>query len=102
MRMVLCVDEAAANIVEHSKPKDGEPMVFKVHASCSGGCLKVIFTDEGLPFDPTKAPVVDMKTHIRSGSKGGLGVHIMRLNLDIFEYEREGEQNTFTLGMNIQ
>jgi serine/threonine-protein kinase RsbW len=102
MRMVLCVDEAAANIIEHCQPKDNdENFQFKMSASLSEGFFKVVFSDEGLPFDPTKAPLVDIKTHIRSGNKGGLGVHIMRLNLDIFDYQRVNDKNVFTLGIAI-
>lgn len=100
MRMTLCVDEAAANIIEHCQPLEGDPdFKFKITAKIEEGFFKVIFSDHGSPFDPTKAPLVDIKTHIRSGSKGGLGVHIMRLNLDIFDYQRESEENIFTLGM---
>ena len=102
MRMVLCVDEAAANIIEHCQPQEGdEDFQFKMATSISGGFLKVIFSDKGKPFDPTKAPLVDIKTHIRSGNKGGLGVHIMRLNLDIFDYQRVNDKNVFTLGIAI-
>ena len=103
MRMTLCVDEAAANIIEHCKESENSPngISFKMRMSCEGGAFKVIFEDDGLPFDPTKAPLVDIKSHIRSGNKGGLGVHIMRLNLDIFEYVRRENLNQFTLGMNL-
>ena len=103
MRMTLCVDEAAANIIEHCKESENSDhgISFQMRMTCEGGAFKVIFEDDGLPFDPTKAPLVDIKAHIRSGNKGGLGVHIMRLNLDIFEYERKDNLNQFTLGMNL-
>lgn len=101
LRLVLCVDEAAANIVEHSCENitiDG-PFIFKVEARQEVDCVKFIFRDNGVPYDPTKAPLVDIKTHIRSGKKDGLGVHIMRSNLDIFEYEYKDNMNVFSLGM---
>ena len=103
MRMTLCVDEAAANIIEHCVEDEHSDhgITFQMRMTCEGGAFKVIFMDDGRPFDPTKAPLVDIKTHIRSGNKGGLGVHIMRLNLDMFEYERKNNWNEFTLGMNI-
>jgi serine/threonine-protein kinase RsbW len=103
MRMTLCVDEAAANIIEHCEAGEDSDhgIYFKMQMTCEGGFFRVIFMDDGRPFDPTKAPLVDIKSHIRSGNKGGLGVHIMRLNLDIFEYARRGQWNEFTLGMNL-
>lgn len=99
--MTLCADEAAANIIEHSSSAAGMPIEFKAIAKVEQGFIKVIFSDNGIPFDPTKAPLVDIQKHIRSGKKGGLGVHIMRLNLDILEYERSGDFNLFTLGMKL-
>jgi anti-sigma regulatory factor (Ser/Thr protein kinase) len=102
MRMILCVDEAAANIMEHGEPaQEGAPLSFWVQLCCEEGFFKVIFKDNGKPFDPTQAPLVDLKKHIRSGKKGGLGVHIMRVNLDIFDYDREDDKNHFILGMSL-
>ena len=101
MRMTLCADEAAANIIEHSKSPEAMPIEFKATAKLESGFIKIIFSDNGIPFNPTKAPLVDIKNHIRSGKKGGLGVHIMRLNLDILEYKRAGDCNLFTLGMKL-
>lgn len=102
MRIVLCVDEAAANIMEHGEAAEGEgELTFWVTLCCQDGFMKVIFIDNGKPFDPTQAPLVDIKTHIRSGNKGGLGVHIMRTNMDIFEYDRKDNKNYFTLGSNL-
>jgi len=102
MRMILCVDEAAANIMEHGEPAQaGQSLSFWVTLCCEDGYIKVIFKDNGKPFDPTLAPLVDLKSHIRSGKRGGLGVHIMRVNLDIFDYDRENDKNHFILGMAI-
>ncbi|MBF0198820.1 MAG: ATP-binding protein [Planctomycetes bacterium] len=103
LRMVMCVDEAAANIVEHTVPKeDDENFVYIVTAEVLDGYFKVIFSDKGMPYDPTQAPLVDIKAHVKSGKKDGLGVHIMRLSLDILEYEYdESGENIFTLGMKI-
>ena len=68
MRMVLCVDEAAANIMEHGAPADESvDLTFWVTMCVEKGFIKVIFKDNGKPFDPTQAPLVDLKAHIRSG-----------------------------------
>jgi len=101
MRMTLCADEAAANIIEHSVSPSGEPLDFKITAKVEEGFIKIIISDNGIPFNPTKAPLVDIHQHIRSGKKGGLGIHLMRLTLDILEYAREGDCNHFTLGMRL-
>ena len=103
MRMVLCVDEAAANIMEHGEAiKEDEVLSFWVTICCENGFVKVVFKDNGKPFDPTQAPLVNLKKHLLSGKEGGLGIYIMRVNLDIFDYERtDDHHNLFTLGMSL-
>jgi anti-sigma regulatory factor (Ser/Thr protein kinase) len=102
-RMVLCVDEAAANIIEHVTvtSKNEEVKDFLVEIELSGSYLKVFITDEGKPYDPTNNKDVDLKEHIGSGNRNGLGVFIMRSHLDLFEYKYENYLNVLTLGMQL-
>lgn len=101
MRMILCVDEAAANIVKHSSAKSENygSISYKVDAQYDGKQIIVTFIDNGIPFNPTAAPLVDIRNHVKTGQRGGLGVHIMRTVLDVFHYEYIEGKNVFTLGM---
>lgn len=103
-RMILCADEAAANIVEHmATSHEGKDLMdFEVEANLDSGMLMVIIRDEGQKYDPTQQKDVNLAEHIRSGKKGGLGVHIMRTQLDVFRYEYVDSQNVLYLGMKIK
>ncbi len=102
-KMVLCMDEAAANIVEHARgPSANDPSLFKVKVAVQGSMLKVTLCDGGYPYDPTRRPDVDVRKHVKSGKKDGLGVYILRRLLDIFEYNYVAGENVCTLGIRVQ
>ena len=101
-RMILCIDEAAANIIEHT-PITGNPVEgFTIETAIDNSSVTVTIIDNGSKYDPTKEKDVDIKKHIRSGKKGGLGIFIMKSQLDIFEYKYENQCNVLTLGMNLK
>ena len=99
-RFVLCIDEAAANIIEHSNEADHDlQKSFTIEAILENSMLLVRLRDGGQPFDPTHYQEIDLKTHLKKGLKGGLGIHIMRQLLDRFEYQYEQGYNVCTLGI---
>mgnify|MGYP006446841343 CR=1 FL=1 len=102
-RMILCTDEAAANIIEHSNVdlNNEDLHEFEIEVFANENQLTVTIYDNGKPFDPTQTEDVDLSEHILSGKKGGLGVYIMKTQLDVFEYKYENDNNILKLGMNL-
>ncbi len=100
-KLILCVDEAAANVIKYCAtcPPPNPPCDFRVQLKYDGTEFTISFIDQGIPYDPTSYPEVDLASHIRSGKRGGLGLHIMRKNLDIIRYEYSEGANRFTLGV---
>lgn len=100
-KVTLCVDEAASNIVKYAglKPPPNPPESFILEAIYEKDLVLFVFTDRGVPYDPTLHPKVNLMQHILTGNKGGLGLHIIRTSLEIFGYERRGDSNIFTLGL---
>jgi anti-sigma regulatory factor (Ser/Thr protein kinase) len=102
-RMVLCVDEAAANIMEHVTVSSAEVEIkeFDVEVNIDETHIKVTFIHKGKRYDPTQSEKVNLKEHIKAGNKGGLGIFIMKSHLDIFEYNYSDPENFLTLGMKL-
>ena len=59
--------------------------------------LKVTIIDSGKPFDPTVYAPVDITLSAKERKVGGLGIHIMRQNMDSINYERMDNLNVLTL-----
>ena len=64
----------------------------------------LIFTiiDSGKPFDPTVQAEVDTSLSADERNIGGLGIHIIRQNMDSINYERMGGLNVLTLRKKIE
>jgi serine/threonine-protein kinase RsbW len=94
------VDEALSNIMRHSYGGLlGEPITlyfrriqrrFDAGTDCG---LEVQLWDHGVKFDPTSAPVRQLK-ELRPG---GLGLHFIRQAVDTIEYRRVGRTNRLRL-----
>lgn len=89
-KIVVAVDEALANVVEHAYQGGQGPieLVFAVDPER----LQVIIRDNGVRFDPGDDGIrssIDIHQHIRLGLKGGLGLFLMRQIMDEVQYLHE-------------
>lgn len=96
-KIILAVDEAVTNIIEHGYDHDEEGQIeifVEIHAD------RVVFRilDQGRSFDPGVQGNIVMEEHIRSGKKKGLGIFLMRRIMDEVKYVfREGRRNELQL-----
>lgn len=86
-KIVVAVDEALANVVEHAYQGGQGPieLVFAVDPER----LQVMIRDNGVRFDPGDGGIkssIDIHQHIRLGLKGGLGMFLMRQIMDEVQY----------------
>ena len=90
--ILLGVQEAASNVVRHSRPgHKGIPL--EVRASAEGGWFTVDLLYPGVHFNPSDAP-----DPVFDGSKeGGFGISIIKKCVDEVAYSLQGEQNLMTL-----
>jgi serine/threonine-protein kinase RsbW len=92
-RILLAVDEAVSNIIEHAYD-EGRFDAIEIFIDINPNRLEVKILDSGNHFDPEliRSPDIDQK--IRMGHKGGLGIFLMRQVMDEVEYIfKEGVRN---------
>lgn len=93
--IVVAVDEALANVVEHAYGKSRGD----VHLSfgLSDEHLEVIIRDNGQRFDPP-AQMADVAAQIKNGARGGYGLFLMRRIMDEVRFAHETPfQNELTM-----
>jgi anti-sigma regulatory factor (Ser/Thr protein kinase) len=98
-RIVLAVDEAVTNIIEHaySNKREGE-VDIQLELQANATKFEAFIHDSGIHFDPTDMPNPDIDSHVAEGKKKGLGIFLMRQIMDIVEYEfEEGVVNRLRL-----
>lgn len=98
-RMVLAIDEALANVIEHADLQDGEKEI-ELALEIRGDKIVAEICDRGIPFDPTpRSEGPDRQTYPRRG----FGLYLIHMIVDRITYERSSSgQNVLTLMKRIE
>jgi serine/threonine-protein kinase RsbW len=95
--LVVAVDEACSNIVEHGYA-GSKPGPIGVSFEADGERIVVAITDKGRAFDPKDAPAPDLHSDWKDRRVGGLGWHLIRQFVDEIRYDPDAENgNRLTL-----
>ncbi|MBI4565480.1 MAG: ATP-binding protein [Planctomycetes bacterium] len=96
-KIVLAVDEAVTNVMEHGYGRV-DAGVIEIEVRSEDGQFLVVIRDSGRVFNPVSTPPVDVRAHLRAGRKKGLGVFLMRKIMDRVDYQlKDGVKNELTL-----
>ena len=96
MQVTVAVEEAVVNVMKYAYPT-GQRGNVTIEAATNDTRLKFTIIDSGKPFDPTVQAEVDTTLSANQRNIGGLGIHIMRQNMDSINYERIDNLNVLTL-----
>ena len=100
MQIKVAVEEAVVNVMNYAYPA-GQKGDVTIEAASNDVRLKFTIIDSGKPFDPTVQSEVDTTLSADERKIGGLGIHIMRQNMDSINYERIDNLNVLTLRKKI-
>ena len=92
----VAIEEAVANVMNYAYPP-GTLGDVTIEAASNDLRLKFTVIDSGKPFDPTVQADADTMLPASERRIGGLGIHIMRQNMDSINYERIDNHNVLTL-----
>ena len=101
MDIKVAVEEAVVNVMKYAYPP-GQQRDVTIEAASNELRLKFTIIDCGKPFDPTVQSEVDTTLSANERKIGGLGIHIIRQNMDSINYERIDNLNVLTLRKKIQ
>ncbi|MDR3291269.1 MAG: ATP-binding protein [Methanobrevibacter sp.] len=103
IQLELAVEEIFINIVNHAfKDNDLEYMNIHVKIEIERDPLKIIITfkDKGIPFNPLKVSNPDTSLDADQRKIGGLGIFIIKKNVDEIYYKYENGENILTIVKN--
>lgn len=92
-RISVVFDELGSNVVRCSGAT-----FFHIDLVSGGGMpLRMVITDNGSAFDPTKTPDPDVTASVEDREIGGLGLLMVKKMTKSFSYRREGDRNIVEL-----
>ena len=95
LKITLSVEEIFVNIANYAY--DGKTGSAEISADVTDGLLTVEFRDRGKPFDPIAKPDPDTSLEVEKRAIGGLGIFLVKKNMDSVSYERRDGCNILTL-----
>jgi len=96
MRVQIALDEIYSNIVRYSGADSARLRVMK-----NGNILRLIFEDNGSPFDPTSTADPDITLSVEEREIGGLGLMMVRKFARAMRYERVDNKNFLTVEYSV-
>ena len=99
-KIKVAIEEAVVNVINYAYPP-GTKSDVTIEAASNDMRLKFTIIDKGIPFDPTVQAAADTTLPAKERRIGGLGIHIMRQNMDSINYERIDNLNVLTLRKKI-
>jgi anti-sigma regulatory factor (Ser/Thr protein kinase) len=93
--LILAVDEAVTNIMEHAYDTDLEgELDVELILEADATRFEVVIRDSGKEFDPSTVDIPDISAHVSKGQKHGLGIFLIRQIMDEINYTYvHGEKN---------
>lgn len=97
MQVELAVEEIFVNIASYAyHPEIGEAEIG-VDAGGDPPTVTIRFLDHGVPFNPLERSDVDVASAAESSDVGGLGILLVKKNMDDVVYSYEDGKNILTI-----
>ena len=90
------VDEILSNIVNHGY-EDNRNHEITISVDLCSTDIKIVFVDDGIPFNPVESGQPDVSAPIHERSIGGLGIHFVKHLVDEIRYRRHSNHNYLTI-----
>jgi len=95
IKVVMAVDEACANIIEHgyacTSDAMGDSLTIDLSLRLEPDRVTITIRDTGKPFCPTSVEPMDLREYFTHGRGAGLGIYIMRTFMDEIEHSAPPE-----------
>jgi serine/threonine-protein kinase RsbW len=97
----LALEEVFVNAVMHGYPDGGEREIF-VNIALEDGVVRLAVEDDGVPFNPLEAPLMDLDLPLEERGVGGLGIHLVKGVMDNLEYTRPKGRNRLVMQKKVR
>lgn len=102
LQLDIAIDELFGNIARYAyEGKTGEATV-RLEWFEEDGAVELSFIDQGIPFDPLKQKEPDITLSAEERTIGGLGIHMVKKNMDDMKYEYAQGKNHIKLRKKIR
>ena len=96
----LTIEELGTNILKYGYDDTAVHEIL-LQVDLEPGTLRIVFEDDGHPFNPLDVPEPDLDLPVEERALGGLGIHLVRQLAHHFSYERCNGRNRVTVEVKL-
>lgn len=93
----LVVEEIFVNIANYAYGDGTGQVVLRVSLQQDPPKMKLVFMDEGVAYDPLAKDEPDVTLPMEERDIGGLGIFLVKKNVEDIHYERKDGKNILTI-----
>lgn len=97
MQIDLAVEEIFVNIAQYAYHPETGPATVRVEVKPDGSAVMITFIDHGVPYDPLAKEDPDITLAGDERAIGGLGIFLVKKNMDDIRYEYVNGSNILTI-----
>ncbi len=101
MQIDVAVDEIFSNIARYAYPDGQGEAAVRVEFEPQTRTVSIIFTDGGIPYDPTTNADPDVTLPAEDRAVGGLGIFLVKKLMDSVDYVRQDGKNILRIRKNL-
>ena len=101
MQLELVVEEIFVNIASYAYGGGEGEAVLRGRILTDPAGLELIFMDKGTPYDPLARTDPDVDAAMEDRNIGGLGIFLVKKNVDAIHYEYKDGQNILSIRKNF-
>jgi len=99
MTVLTAADEIFVNIIRHS---GASKWSLSIECAAFPTEIRLVFEDDGRPFDPLAFKEPDTSIAIEDRAEGGFGIFIVKKTMSPVTYARRGGRNVLVLGKTLE
>lgn len=89
----IVIDEIFGNICHYAYKDSIGAVTVRVESGNTPKAVFLIFTDNGIPYNPLETEDPDITLSSEERKIGGLGIYLVKKNMDEMKYEYVNQQN---------
>lgn len=101
LQIDIAIDELFGNIAHYAYGDQSGEATVCVEWNESNSYVTILFIDQGMPFNPLEIETPDLTLSAEERKLGGLGIHLVKKNMDEMEYQYLEGQNRLKIKKKI-